>query len=187
MNGSPTAFVMTTFHERKLSLSVEISLRLARRSDLPKLEWYGQYSHFRAVYRRTFQEMQQGNRLMIIADCQDFPIGQVFVQLRSQERHIAQEGLRAYLYSLRVMEMFRGLGIGSRLIHEAEAIVTSMNYTWVTIAAAKTNSKARKLYERMGYRVFADDPGEWSYTDHRNIVQYVHDPCWLLEKNLRLR
>jgi ribosomal protein S18 acetylase RimI-like enzyme len=95
--------------------------------------------------------------------------------------------LRAYLYSLRVMEMFRGLGIGSRLIHEAEAIVTSMNYTWVTIAAAKTNSKARKLYERMGYRVFADDPGEWSYTDHRNIVQYVHDPCWLLEKNLRLR
>ena len=107
--------------------------------------------------------------------------------LRSQERYIAQDGLRAYLYSLRVMEMFRGLGIGSRLIHEAEAIVTSMSYTWVTIAAAKTNPKARKLYERMGYRVFADDPGEWSYTDHRNIVQYVRDPCWLLEKNLRLR
>lgn len=178
---------MATFHERELSFSMRIVLRLARRSDLPKLEWYGQYSHFRAVYRRTFQEMQNGSRLMLVADCQDYPIGQVFIQLRSQERQIAQDGLRAYLYSLRVMEMFRGMGIGSRLIREAETIVTAMGYSWMTIAASKSNPKARQLYERIGYRVFADDPGEWSYTDHKNTVQFVHDPCWLLEKNLRMR
>ncbi len=178
---------MTTFHERRLALSVDVVLRLAKRSDLPKLEWYGQYAHFRAVYRRTFHEMQSGNRLMLVADCQDYPIGQVFIQLRSQEQHIAQDGRRAYLYSLRVMEMFRGLGIGSRLVYEAESILAAMGYTWVTIAAAKTNAKARNLYERLGYRVFGEDPGDWSYTDHRNIVQYVHDPCWLLEKNLRVR
>jgi ribosomal protein S18 acetylase RimI-like enzyme len=178
---------MTTFHERTVSIQVNVVLRLAKRSDLSKLEWYGQYTHFRSIYRRTFQEMQHGNRLMLVADCQDYPIGQLFVQLRSSEKQVADDGRRAYLYSLRVMEMFRGLGIGSRLIREAEDIVTTMGYSWVTIAAAKSNAKARQLYERMGYRIFADDPGEWSYTDHQNIVRYVTDPCWLLEKRLNIR
>jgi ribosomal protein S18 acetylase RimI-like enzyme len=178
---------MTTFHERRLTLNIEITLRLATQSDLPKLEWYGQYTHFRAVYRRTFQEMEHGNRLMILADCQDFPIGQVFVQLRSREKRVAQDQQRAYLYSLRVMEMFRGCGIGTQLVQEAEAMVSAMGYTWTTIAAAKTNPKARRLYERMGYVIFAEDAGEWSYTDHRGIVQFVHEPCWLLEKAIGVR
>jgi ribosomal protein S18 acetylase RimI-like enzyme len=178
---------MTMFDNRTFAVQLAITMRLATRADLPKLEWYGQYTHYRMMYRRTYHEQQEGNRLMLVADCQGFPIGQVFIQLRSRESRMAQTGQRAYLYALRVMEMFRGSGIGTRLLTEAEALVKARHYRTTTIAAAKDNPKARRLYERLGYRVFAEDDGRWSYRDHRNIVQYVDEPCWLLEKRLGMR
>jgi ribosomal protein S18 acetylase RimI-like enzyme len=159
-------------------LHLPVVLRLATQADLPKLEWFGQYTHFRALFRRTFREQQRGKRLMIVADCNDFPIGQVFIQL--------VPGDRAYLYALRVMEMFRGQGIGSWLIREAEAMAVGRGIYRATIAAAKDNPGARRLYERQGYRVYADDPGYWSYIDHQGRDQSVHEPCWLLEKRLSL-
>lgn len=176
---------MTTFNERTFALDMTITLRLATRGDLTKLEWYGAYTHFRPLFRRTYQDQLHGNRLMIVADCANFPIGQIFVQLGSEETRMATPGQRAYLYSLRVMEMFQGKGIGTRLISEAEAMVAAMGYSSTSIAVAKDNAKARRLYEHVGYVIFDDDDGHWSYTDHRGIVRQVHEPCWLLEKKLR--
>ena len=175
---------MTTFHERVIKLDMPIVLRLAREDDLPKLEWYGQYRHFRLVYRRTYREQILGHRLMILAVCRDFPIGQLFIQLRSKEGRVAEQGRKAYFYSLRVMDMFQNLGIGSRLLDEAEAVVGSLGYHSATIAAAKHNPDARRLYERRGFRVFAEDEGRWRYIDHKGMVRLVHEPCWLLEKSL---
>lgn len=178
---------MTTFSQQTIELTMSVTLRLAARSDLPKLEWYGEYAHFRPLFRRTFQDQLRGNRLMLVADCANFPIGQVFIQLGSEETRMAKPRERAYLYSFRVMEMFQGKGIGTRLLYEAEAMVGSMGYSATTIAVAKDNLKARRLYEHVGYGIFGDDDGHWSYTDHRGIVHHVHEPCWLLEKKITLR
>jgi ribosomal protein S18 acetylase RimI-like enzyme len=175
---------MTALERSALTIELPIVLRPATAADIPKLEWYGQFTHFRNLFRRTFREQQQGRRLMLVADCQDFPIGQVFVQLNNDEFRPIDGQKRAYLYSLRVMEMFRGKGIGTSLMQEAESIVAETGYSWTTIAAAKDNPAARRLYERIGYQVFAEDSGDWSYLDHRGIVQYVHEPCWVLEKRL---
>jgi ribosomal protein S18 acetylase RimI-like enzyme len=178
---------MTLFVERSLNMQMTVTFRLARQEDLPKLEWYGQYTHFRPLFRRTFREQLQGHRLMIVADCSSFPIGQIFVQLRNGENRMIRPGQRAYLYSLRVMEMFQGKGIGTQLLAEAEAIIHSMGYHSTTLSVAKDNVKARRLYERVGYHVFGDDDGRWNYTDHRGLVRHVHEPCWLMEKYLTLR
>jgi ribosomal protein S18 acetylase RimI-like enzyme len=116
---------------------------------------------------------------MLIADSNNFPIGQVFVKLNKQDddRHV-------YLYSLRVMEMFRGLGIGTQLVLEAERIARENNYEWASIGVTKDNLAARRLYERLDYQVVREDAGEWNYVDHEGRTRYVHEPCWLLEKHL---
>ena len=178
---------MAVLERPALTVELPIVLRLARSSDLPKLEWYGQYTHFRALFHRTYREQQQGRRLMLIADCNDFPIGQLFVQLNTSEynRHPGQK--RAYFYSLLVMDLFQGKGIGSSLLNKAEAIVMGNGCGWATIAAAKDNPSARRLYERRGYHVVNEDPGKWSYRDHEGKIQQVHEPCWILEKRLHLR
>ncbi len=176
---------MTDAHKPTITLNLPIEIRLATYDDLPKLEWYGQYTHFRAVYRRTFREMLQRRRLMLVAACNNFPIGQVFAQLGSADD--PPNARRAYFYALRVMEMFQGQGIGTHLLHEGEQLARDFGCQLAAIAAAKNNPRARRLYERLGYRVFAEDHGKWSYTDHEQRVHHVHEPCWVLEKRLHVR
>lgn len=182
-----TAFNKPALDRPTLTLELPVTLRLATYNDLSKLEWYGQYTHFRALFRRTYKDMLQQRRLMIVADCNDFPIGNIFVQLRGDEQRYPDGRRHAYFYSLRVMEMFQGQGVGTSLIREAETMAGQLRYQWATIAAATDNPRARRLYERLGYRVFAEDDGKWSYRDHENRVHCVHEPCWVLEKRIDLR
>ena len=177
---------MTLLDQTTLTVEVPVTLRVAVQADLPKLEWYGQYAHFRQLFRRSFREQEAGRRLMLLAVVAEFPIGTLFIQFESNERRVADGWTRAYLYSFRVMEVFRGKKIGTRLIQEAERIVLDRGFRWTTIAVAKDNHSARRLYERLGYRTFKEDPGQWSYLDHKGHVHHVNEPCWLLRKDLLL-
>jgi len=167
-----------------LTIALEVTIRIATKDDLPKLEWYGQFRHFRRLFRRSYRHQQLGNRLMLIADSNDFPIGRLFVQFQSSNTVIANGFSRAYLYSFHVMEMFRGRGIGTQLIETAERILRERKFTSVTIAVAKQNERALQLYRKRGYKTFADDAGEWRYYDHHGRIRYVQEPCWLMQKEL---
>ncbi|GAB4508452.1 MAG: GNAT family N-acetyltransferase [Anaerolineae bacterium] len=177
---------MAALDEVSMLVELPIVIRAAERRDVPLMEWYGQYTHFRNLFHKTWREQLQGRRLMLVADCSGFPIGHVFIQLRSTNTRIADGRRRAYLYSFRVMEMFQGRGIGTRLLQEAERILQGRDYLWATIAVAKDNDGALRLYERLGYRKFAEDPGRWTYTDHEGNVIKVEEPCWILEKRLEM-
>ncbi len=174
---------MTTREQSVLNISLPVVIRIATQDDLPRLEWYGQYIHFRNLFRRAYRDQQLGTRLMLVADCNGFPIGHVFMLFLDD----GEGNRQGYLYSLRVMEMFHSRGIGTGLLIEAEAQLATRGYDHITIAAAKTNPAARRLYERLGYKVFTDDKGEWSYTDHLGKVRHVTEPCWLLQKTITLR
>ncbi len=173
---------MTILEHPTLMVALPITVRIATQTDLPKLEWYGQYAHHRNLFRRAFHEQQLGKRLMLVADSNHFPIGQVFIQfVKPRPDNNKRWG---YLYSLRVMEMFQGHGIGSCLIQEAEHAIIERGLGWATIAVAKENQAARRLYERLGYEVFGEDSGKWHYTDHHGQVRQVQEPCWLMQKQL---
>ena len=168
----------------QMMLQISVRLRKVQREDLPKLEWAGQYTHFRNLYRRAFREQQQGRRILLLADCNGYPIGQIFIQLKGHNTSMADGANRAYLYAFRVMDPFRGQGIGTWMIREAEGVLVRKGIATATIAAGKDNPRARQLYERLGYRLFGEDPGRWSYLDHHGEIRRVEEPCWLLEKSL---
>ena len=174
---------MTALEKPTLKISLPVVIRVATQQDLPRLEWYGQYIHFRNLFCRAYRDQQLGTRLMLVADCNGFPIGHIFILFMDDE----QDNKQAYFYSLRVMDMFHSQGIGTHLLMEAEAHVLTRGYHYLTIAAAKTNHAARRLYERLGYDVFMDDRGEWSYTDHLGKIRQVKEPCWLLQKTIPMR
>lgn len=164
---------------KQTTLNLDLTYRLAVESDIPKLEWMGEYTHFRKIFQYTYEEQKHGRRLMLIADCNHFPIGQIFMLMSD-----FWEEDRGYLYSLRVMEPFQGMGIGTALIQQAERIMRDHHLNYVSIAVARTNPQARRLYERLGYHVYTEDEGRWSYTNHENVMVEVHEPCWMLEKAL---
>src|SRR5579859_1449295 len=156
---------LTAIERRALTLRLSVIFRLAERRDLQKLEWNGEYTHFRRVFQETFEEQRSGHRLMLLADVNDYPVGQVFIQLDSPD-NFWHTGRRGYLYSLRVIEPLRGHGIGTALIREAERLLMQDGYHTTSIAAAKDNPDARRLYQRLGYTIAYEDDGRWQYVDH---------------------
>jgi ribosomal protein S18 acetylase RimI-like enzyme len=170
---------LTTF-----TLTADIVIRPARNEDLPLLEWYGLFWHFRNVFQDTFLEYQQGHRLMIVAALNDFPVGRVFVQISTGNPVYADGFDRAYLYSLYVIPALQGNGIGTALINYAERELVNRGFTWVTIAVAKDNPGARRLYERLGYTQYHEDSGIWSYVDPDGKGHTINEPCWVLKKRL---
>lgn len=178
-----------------LKLQAEIQFRLAQLDDLPKLEWHGQYSHFRNIFQATYADQVVGNRSMLLADVNHFPVGQVFILHGKYTRanilsvfakrtpHLNYTK-RGYLYALRVMDNLQNLGIGTQLILQAETILRNHACGWAAISVAKDNQGAHRLYERLGYKIYKEDQGIWSYINHVGEVVNVHEPCWMLEKRL---
>jgi ribosomal protein S18 acetylase RimI-like enzyme len=173
---------MTATIRRQMQLNMVVTFRPAERTDLSKLEWGGEYTHFRRVFQQAFGDQRNGQRLMLIADMNNYPIGHVFIQFESYDDSSDSTGKRGYFYSLRVMTPFQGRGLGTALIHEGERLLREREYESVSIAAAKDNPGARRLYERLGYKVYMEDSGRWNYVDHEGRVRHVYEPCYLLEK-----
>jgi ribosomal protein S18 acetylase RimI-like enzyme len=157
-------------------------IRPARAEDLPALEWEGEYQRFRLVYRRAFADSLRGRRVLLVAEVEGKVVGQIFLQVDSALA--GGDGRSAYLYALRVRPEFRNRGIGTELVREAEAILRQRGFTRALISVARDNDAARRLYERLGYEIFGEDPGNWSFFDEQGQEQQVHEPAFLLDKML---
>jgi GNAT superfamily N-acetyltransferase len=161
-----------------------IHIRQATAEDVALLEWKGQFWQYRAIFEHAFAEQTAGRRLMLVADHSGYPVGRLFVQLSLANPLYSDGTTRGYLYSLQVMDRLQGQGLGSRLIAAAEDALRARHFHWATIAAATDNPRARRLYERLGYTHFHDEPGLWSYTDPDNVTHSVVEPCWVFQKCL---
>lgn len=172
---------MSMFHDIST-----LQIRHASKADLPALEWEGQYAHFRRLYDAAYRTTQNGKGLMWVADLPgEGIIGQAFVQFFASRSELADGINRAYIYAIRVRPAYRGMGVGSYLMNVVEGDLSERGFHTVTLNVAQDNPDARRLYERMGYRVIASDPGRWSYIDHNGQRQQVNEPAWRMEKSIR--
>lgn len=165
-------------------LAVHYCIRTAVRSDVRKLEWYGAYSHTRRYIERAYIEMTKGRQLMLVADLNGFPIGQIYVQFDSKNKQHADGKTRGYIYSFRVIGHLQGMGIGTRLLRTAEVELARRGFRYAVLQVSKRNEAARRLYHREGYLVIDEDPGQWSFVDHNGLERHVNDPTFVMEKRL---
>jgi ribosomal protein S18 acetylase RimI-like enzyme len=177
--------------DKTLSSSAWLSrleIRTITQADLPALEWNGEYKHFRRLYWEIYQNANQGKAVMWAADLFGKGIiGQLFVQLNSARKELADGLKRAYLYGFRIQEPYRRAGVGSLLLKAAEADLVQRKYCWLTLNVGRENTEARHFYEQHGYQVVADEPGRWSYLDDQGNRREVHEPAWRMEKSLGLQ
>lgn len=157
-------------------------IRQARSEDLRALEWEGEYQRFRTVYQRAYADSLRGRRVLLVAEMPGQIVGQIFMQVDSALA--GGDGRAAYLYALRVRPEYRSRGIATELVREAESILRQRGFSRVLISVAKDNDAARQLYERLGYEVFGEDPGNWSFFDDQGQPQEVHEPAFLLDRML---
>jgi len=98
-----------------------ILVRPIRESDLPAMEWDGEYTHFRQLYADHYAASRLGTTLIYIAETLEGKmVGQVFIQLTSRNSEVADGLHRAYLFSFRVKPEYRSQGIGSFMLQFVE-------------------------------------------------------------------
>ncbi|HTX78863.1 MAG TPA: N-acetyltransferase [Longilinea sp.] len=163
----------------------QVEIRPLRQSDLPALEWDGEYAHFRRVYQNNFERIAMGEALAWVADLPGAGvIGQVFIQLNCARPELANGCTRAYFFSFRIRPDYRDRGLGSRMMHVFEDDLRQRGFKLLTLNVAKDNPRAIKLYQCNGYRITAHEPGKWSYPDDRGDWHQMVEPAWRMEKNL---
>jgi len=163
----------------------QVIIRPMEETDLPEMEWDGEYRHFRRVYRDAFQRMQRRQSIIWVASLPTATlIGQVFIQFFCDRPELADGISRAYLYSFRVRTPYRGQGLGTRMMDVVEADLRRRRFEYVTLNVARDNPRAQQLYIRRGYYVVAPEPGVWSYPDETGVWRRVEEPAWRMEKFL---
>jgi len=163
----------------------EILIRELTKKDLPALEWDGEYTHFRNVYRGVYQRTRLGTAAAWVAESPvDGIVGQVFLQLDCDRPELANGWNRAYLYSFRIKPPYRGLGLGTRMVKTLESYLVARHYSRLTLNVARDNLEAIRLYHRLNFQIVGEEPGIWSYIDHLGKWHTVEEPSWRMEKHL---
>lgn len=163
----------------------QVIIRHLRSPDLTALEWEGEYTRFRMLYRSAFERSQLGQSILWVAEHSDKGIiGQLFIQLVSDSTELADGIMRAYLYAFRIRPEYRGVGLGTCMLDLAETDLIDRSFKIITLNVTQDNLGAIRLYERCGYHITGPDAGRWSYPDQEGVWQTVEEPSWRMEKHL---
>lgn len=163
----------------------QVCIRQANKDDLTRLEWDGEYTHFRRLYAETYMMVEQGKAVIWIAEVDaDGLIGQCFVSLKGNRPELADGVIRAYIYGFRIRPEHRNHGVGTQIMYTVEEDLWKRGFRQVTLNVGKDNQNARRFYDRLGYNVIGSDPGRWSYIDDKGKRRDMHEPAWRMLKNL---
>lgn len=166
-------------------LPTQLTIRCAGEDDLGALEWEGEFAHFRRLFLDAYRQARAGKAKIWVALIPvDYLIGQVLVSLSGARPELSDGVTRAYIYGLRVKQEFRNRGVGRTMMHTVEGDLRQAGFRIATLNVALVNTDARRFYERIGYLVVANEPGNWSYLDQFGHRQDVCEPAWRMEKEL---
>ncbi len=174
---------VSTHEEPILAFEVpprRIAIRRLRESDNRALEWQGG-ADLRDWYRAQWQGHCDDHVCVLIADFNNFPIGQAAIHWKGKPTHPHIPDIQ----SLRVFPAFQGMSIGSRLLEACERVVRERGFQQVSLAVGTQNGRARALYERLGYKAIGDVYTDtWHFVDARGEVQHMSEDVIDLVKNL---
>jgi ribosomal protein S18 acetylase RimI-like enzyme len=163
----------------------QIVIRHPTQADLLALEWNGAYTHFRRLYQDIYDSSLRGEAILWVLELPEAGVvGQLFVQLISSRRELADGLQRAYIYAFRIQPDYRGHGLGGHLLSAAEDDLRQRGFRIGVLNVARDNEAARLFYHRWGYQVVAAEPGQWSYVDNLGRRCWVDEPAWRMEKVL---
>ena len=162
-----------------------VCIRQANKDDLMRLEWDGEFTHFRRLYAETYMMVEQGKAVIWIAEVDaDGLIGQCFVSLHGNRPELADGVIRAYIYGFRIRPEHRNHGVGTQIMYTVEEDLSKRGFRQVTLNVGKDNHNARRFYDRLGYNIIGSDPGRWSYIDNKGKRRDMHEPAWRMRKTM---
>ncbi len=121
-----------------------MEIRCCRRADLEALEWDGEYAHDRPIIEWAFTRTLERLMVMLVADDHGVHVGQLWIDFA--RRHGVAD-----VWAVRVKPTWRGRGVGTRLLQEAERHSAARGVMALELEVEPANVDARRLYERRGF------------------------------------
>ena len=123
--------------------------------------------------------LEDGEHVVLVASANGrFPIGQMLVAFRSEAPGI---GVLSHLV---VLGGFRDQGLGTALLEEGERLLREHRVSESQLSVEKINSSAKRLYERLGYRVVGEAIETWPEPVPDQTARPVDHPAWVMRKRL---
>ncbi|MDB6110269.1 MAG: N-acetyltransferase [Pedosphaera sp.] len=164
---------------QQFAVPTPVTIRTCTAGDLPNLEWFGMFAAHREIIQAAYERQEQGENVMLVADVHGWAVGQLWIDLAKKV-----EQSTGILWALRVFPFLRNLRIGTRLIKVAEQVLRDRGFDCAEIGAEKDDPAARRLYERLGYRLVGSERSEYSYTGPDGVPVHVPVDEWILHKRL---
>lgn len=145
--------------------------------DLENIGWSGSPAHIDAV--RTALNRVAGGEVdyLAVRDATGVPISIGGVDY-------SKNPSKGALWQLATREDLRGLGIGTRLILALEEKVESRGLNEAVLKVEVENTRAKALYERLGYEVYGRGKDSWEEEDDQGQRRVYHTELYLLKKKL---
>jgi ribosomal protein S18 acetylase RimI-like enzyme len=122
--------------------------------DLDRIEWSGSQSHIRHV-RAALGRVASGEvEYLVVRTPDGSPVAKGGID------YAAHPGMGT-IWQLATHPRLQSLGLGTRLIAEAERRIVRRGLPWVVLAVEDANPRARALYERLGYRFWTRRLESW--------------------------
>lgn len=149
-------------------------IRLGIASDIRKLEWNGAFTTHRAIIEQAFAAQAAGEGLVLIADLDAFPVGQLWVRFAG--------ACVPRFWALRVMPVHQGAGLGSRLLDYGEAELARRGFETWEIGAEKSNLAALRFYRSRGYAIAYEQIETYSYAAPSGEPREGRADQWICRK-----
>lgn len=146
-------------------------------ADLPDIAWSGGPLHPNAVAEALIRVELGEVEYMAIRSPGGVPIcigGIDYVKHKSA----------GYIWQLSTVEELRGLGLGTRLIEEAQRRIKQRGLSKAVLGVEVKNTRAKKLYNRLGYRAYAKIKDSWEEGDKDGHAVLYQADVILMRKTL---
>ncbi len=171
-NSEPTVF-------EHYSIPLHVTIRVCTKRDVPQLEWAGIYTAHRQFIRNTYKAQERGDVLMLVAETNCFPAGQIWIDLAKKR----EEGV-GFLWAMRVVPWLQRMGIGTSLMNAAEEVLRSRGFAWAELGVEKENTDAQRFYERRGYFMVSSNLEVHKYRTPWGTNKRMTIDEWILRKDL---
>ncbi len=128
-----------------------VAIRICAERDLDHFGVFGAPVHV-GYCREQFDRGPDAVAILVAVDGDDLPIGKLHLDFvtRASRRE-------AVLIAAAVKRELQSRGIGTALMGAAEELVCERGFHGIVLGVEDSNSRARRLYERLGYAAFASD------------------------------
>lgn len=145
--------------------------------DLDRIGWSGNRTHLLNVRHQLSRVALGEVDYLAVRSPDGFPVCKGGID------YVPHPGAGA-IFQLATLEALQSLGIGTRLIGEAERRIVERGLHRSIMGVGDENTRARRLYERLGYERYGETVESWEAEDDAGKVYMHRAAITLLAKTL---